>query len=154
MLCRRVETPSKLARVIWVMMWRVLRHHYDQEELLLHTQFSGEATPCPSAGFDAFFSLISTRRKKEPHSSPFSTSSTHFFENHPKMSHLNLYNKSIAYLTPKLGWKSFIDLQLHALKSPQMFRTPRSANFLGAWHIWGLKSKSYYEICIFWSTFN
>ena len=28
----------------------------------------------------------------------------------------------------------------------QMFRTSSSANFLGSWHISGLKSKSYYEI--------
>ena len=40
---------------------------------------------------------------------------------------------------------------LRALKSPQKFRTPSSANFLGSWHISGLKSKSYYEILTFWS---
>ena len=33
----------------------------------------------------------------------------------------------------------------------QKFRTPSSANFLGSWHIWGLKSKSYYEMWTFWS---
>ena len=40
-----------------------------------------------------------------------------------------------------------------ALKSPQKFRTlsSSSANFLGSWHISGLKSKSYYEIWTFWS---
>ena len=40
----------------------------------------------------------------------------------------------------------------HALKSPQKFRTQdcSSANLLGSWHISGLKSKSYYEILIFW----
>ena len=36
-------------------------------------------------------------------------------------------------------------LLLRALKSPQKFRTPSSANFLGSWHNWGLKSKSYYK---------
>ena len=40
---------------------------------------------------------------------------------------------------------------LRALKSPQKFRTPSSANFLGSFHNWGLKSKSYYEIWTFWS---
>ena len=40
---------------------------------------------------------------------------------------------------------------LRALKSPQKFRSPRSANFLGSCHISGLKSKSYYEIWTFWS---
>ena len=34
---------------------------------------------------------------------------------------------------------------LRALKSPQKFRTPSSANFLGSLHILGLKLKSYYE---------
>ena len=42
-------------------------------------------------------------------------------------------------------------LLLRALKSPQKFRTPSSANFLGSFHNWGLKSKSYYEIWTFWS---
>ena len=41
---------------------------------------------------------------------------------------------------------------LRALKSPQKLRPPgcSSANFLGSWYISGLKSKSYYEILIFW----
>ena len=38
---------------------------------------------------------------------------------------------------------------LRALKSPQKFRTPSSANFFGSLHIWGFKSKSYYEIWTF-----
>ena len=33
------------------------------------------------------------------------------------------------------------------------FRTLSSANFLGSLHISSLKSKSFYEISIFWSTF-
>ena len=40
---------------------------------------------------------------------------------------------------------------LRALKSPQKFRTPSSANFLGSWHILGLKLKYYYETWTFWS---
>ena len=35
----------------------------------------------------------------------------------------------------------------------QKFRAPSSANFLGSWHISGLKSKSYYEIWTFWIHF-
>ena len=34
---------------------------------------------------------------------------------------------------------------VRALKSPQKFRTPSSANFLGSWHISGFKSKSCYK---------
>ena len=34
------------------------------------------------------------------------------------------------------------------------FRTLSSANFLGSWHIFGLKPKSYYEIWTFWSIFS
>ena len=36
----------------------------------------------------------------------------------------------------------------------QKFRTSSSANFLGSWHISGLKSKSYYEIWTFWLQFG
>ena len=40
---------------------------------------------------------------------------------------------------------------LRALKSPQKFRTPSSANFLGSWHVSWSKLKSYYEIWTLWS---
>ena len=47
--------------------------------------------------------------------------------------------------------KTAFFLLLRALKSPQKFRTPSSANFLGSWHISGLNLKSYNEIWTLWS---
>ena len=58
-------------------------------------------------------------------------------KNRPKISH---------FFKPKI-----FEFFLRALKSPQKFWTSSSANFLGFWHISGLKSKSYYEIWTFWS---
>ena len=80
------------------------------------------------------------------------------FKKYQKWQNLNLMWKSFRFwkiiqfcIIPN---KTVYFKQLHALKSPQKFRTTSSANFLGSWHISGLKLKSYYEIWTFWLTFG
>ena len=65
----------------------------------------------------------------------------------------NIRENHLLIQLVKSGTQRIGRLYLRALKSPQKFRTPgcSSANFLGSWHISGLKSKSYYEIWTFWS---
>lgn len=78
------------------------------------------------------------------------------FKKYQKWQNLNLMWKSFRFwkiiqfcIIPN---KTVYFKQLHALKSPQKFRTPgcSSAKFLGSWYISDLKSKSSYEILTFW----